>query len=169
MALFKKRPAMPSGKRPVIMDIGFGHKSDFYKRARKSPGIDHLGVDPSPQPLFWIGKKPGNAWVIRSHFEKLQGVPEGFADMIRAEESIGYRGDTAAQTKQAFRFLKPGGMMFVSGHGDMAKRLKEELRNAGFTDVSDRQLGPDEPASPWMESFRSFGRPILKVRGRKPK
>ena len=103
---FRHLPPAPHGGR--LLDVGFGD-GGFLENARAA-GWDVVGVDPDPAVVANARQRGLN--VYQGSLETLDGQ-DGRFDVITMSHVIEHVHDPRATLQQAYRLLKPGGMLWL--------------------------------------------------------
>lgn len=109
-----------------LLDIGSG--PGYFLKCGKEMGWETLGIEPSPQ-AFEYSTKLGVA--VKNSFFSEKVVSEiGFFDVVYANMVIEHARDPLSIIKNAFKILKPGGLICVispNEYNPLQKILKEKL------------------------------------------
>jgi hypothetical protein len=164
-------------KNPIIVELGYHNPEFIYKRARRFPQFQHIGIDKKPG-IKGQGA-PENAELRQDYFDSgLEAFEEGELEGVNGRLSVGFYGKpphegTEEHTKKtaevAFSRLKPGKPFKLVVDQEMEEKIREHLQSAGFENIRSSRVGEDTAKeSGWMKLRHAGKIPMVRIRAVKP-
>ena len=143
-----------------VLDVGTGHGRLVAEIARRRPGLEVIGIDPSEDMLVRARSRTSglaNARTVLASAEDLPFEDESFGAIVSSLSSHHWVDAVEALAEQT-RVLRPGGRLWVL---DLASRLDDDL--SGEVTAAGLWLTDDG-----AELTGAVGRRLVLVSARKP-
>jgi len=124
-----------------LLDVGCGHGLYANAAALRTPGLDVLGIDPSPDKVRWAQATVAGRPRIRFRAERLEDVVEDPFDAVAVLDVLYLvpRGEWAAFLGGCRERLRPGGRLLLK---EVGVRPRWKFRKCALQEaVSVRLLG----------------------------
>jgi ubiquinone/menaquinone biosynthesis C-methylase UbiE len=141
------------GKHNTILDVGCGGGRTVHKLAAMAPEGRVYGIDHSEESVA-VAQRTNKLWIEMGRAEIRQGsvshlpFPDGMFDLATAVETHFWWPDLAADMREVFRVLKPGGKLVIIAEvykggrgGKYDKRIQKAAQwtNMAFLSVNEHR------------------------------